>query len=307
MVGRARRRAAPARTTDRDAAARTADTGRDGPPTSGPSSQSSPSQRRSSRIDGFRSRVDRSASVSSIRRMNVPPRAARQQPVEQRRAGVADVQLAGRARRESHAHASRQLSTAFTTSRASTQSDRVGGDRFAAAERADPFVGLALDAHAASRRSRAPPATLARIASMYGASFGRSAMTTTSTLTIAKPRSRDERRGARQQIDARGVLPTADRCRESAGRCRPRRRRRASRRSPRGTPRRRRSGRAARARTERDAAENQRPALDQPMQIVAGADANGASRRAPVGLVSAPPEIAPSGDRFRDRQIVAAS
>ena len=37
------------------------------------------------------------------------------------------------------------------------------------------------------------PATLRAIASTCGASFGRCAMTTTSTLTIAKPASRDDR------------------------------------------------------------------------------------------------------------------
>ena len=46
------------------------------------------------------SRVDRSTSVSSMRRTNVPPLPARQQPVEQRRPRVADVELAGRAGRE---------------------------------------------------------------------------------------------------------------------------------------------------------------------------------------------------------------
>ena len=44
-----------------------------GPPTSGPSSQSSASQRRPSRIARTASSVERSTSVSSMRRMNVPP------------------------------------------------------------------------------------------------------------------------------------------------------------------------------------------------------------------------------------------
>ena len=44
-----------------------------GPPTSGPSSQSSASQRRPSRMARTASSVERSTSVSSMRRMNVPP------------------------------------------------------------------------------------------------------------------------------------------------------------------------------------------------------------------------------------------
>ena len=55
----------------------------------------------------------------------------------------------------------------------------------------------------------------------------------------------------------------------------PGRRRRESRRSRRGRRRRRRSDRARRARTGSYAAQNQRPARDEPMQVVAGAGAAG--------------------------------
>ncbi len=44
-----------------------------GPPTSGPSSQSSPSQRSESRTPWYASSVTRLASVSSTRRTNDPP------------------------------------------------------------------------------------------------------------------------------------------------------------------------------------------------------------------------------------------
>ena len=70
--------------------------------------------------------------------------------------------------------------------------------------------------------------------------------------------------------------------RESAGRCRPRRRRRTSHRPARDTARRRRNGRAGpRSNGIDDAGEHERPAFDQPMQVVAGADARRRSRRAP--------------------------
>ena len=64
----------------------------------------SPSHRRSSLMAASDAAVERSRSVSSTRRMNVPPCVAREQPVEERRARVADVQVAGRARGESNSH-----------------------------------------------------------------------------------------------------------------------------------------------------------------------------------------------------------
>ena len=49
----------------------------------------------------------RASSVSSMRSTNVPPGRSRQRPVEQRRAGTADVEEAGRRRGESKAWSSR--------------------------------------------------------------------------------------------------------------------------------------------------------------------------------------------------------
>ena len=93
---------APSRGSDR--AAPTGSTGRSGPPTIGPSSQSRPSQRRPSRMPSTMSADDRSTSVSSMRRTNDAAMAAREQPVEERRAGAADVEVAGRRRREADAN-----------------------------------------------------------------------------------------------------------------------------------------------------------------------------------------------------------
>ena len=91
--GHRRRGARPSRDDDR--AAPTGSTGRIRPPTSGPSSQSRPSQRRPSRIPstisgrrpleiGVLDAQDEDAAVPS-----------REQPVEERRARAADVQVAG--------------------------------------------------------------------------------------------------------------------------------------------------------------------------------------------------------------------
>ena len=58
----------------------------------GPSSQSSSSQRSASRICSTFSGVERSRSVSSMRRTSVPPACRGEQPVVERRARAADVQ-----------------------------------------------------------------------------------------------------------------------------------------------------------------------------------------------------------------------
>ena len=50
---------------------------------------------------------------------------------------------------------------------------------------------------------------------------GARAITVTSTLPTSKPLLGDERDGAPQQVEARRRPSSADRCRESAGRCRP--------------------------------------------------------------------------------------
>ena len=70
---RDRRRAADRRGRDTAAAARSADRGRTRHRRSGPSSQSMPSQRRSSRMPSADATVERASSVSSRRSTNVPP------------------------------------------------------------------------------------------------------------------------------------------------------------------------------------------------------------------------------------------
>src|SRR6185436_18981092 len=106
---------------------------------SGPSSQSRPSQRRSSRIDVSDSRVERSASVSSMRRMNVPSwpcessqlkSAVRALPTWSCPVGLG----ANRTRIGVLATSARQ------------ERDGVRGDRLAAADGIHALVGLALDA-----------------------------------------------------------------------------------------------------------------------------------------------------------------
>ena len=65
--------------------------------------EAEPAQRRAGSRAVF-SAVDRSGSVSSMRRMNVPPTSAGEGPVVDGGAGAADVQVAGRARGESDAY-----------------------------------------------------------------------------------------------------------------------------------------------------------------------------------------------------------
>ena len=112
--------------------------GRSGPPMSGPSSQSSPSQRRSSRIDCFRF-ARRALGVGVLDAQDERAAlAAREQPVEQRRARVADVEMAGRTGRETHAHG------LIARPQASSTAHGMRGDRFAPANGIDAFVGLRL-------------------------------------------------------------------------------------------------------------------------------------------------------------------
>ena len=82
----------------------TGSTARSGPPTIGPSSQSSPSQRMPSRMPSTISADDRSTSVSSMRSTNDAAVPAGEQPVEERGARAADVEVAGRRRREADAN-----------------------------------------------------------------------------------------------------------------------------------------------------------------------------------------------------------
>ena len=73
------------------------------PATSGPSSQSRPSQCRPSRMSFSYAIEPRAWSVSSSRRMNVPPVVPGEEEVEQRRPGRPDVERPGRARRDADA------------------------------------------------------------------------------------------------------------------------------------------------------------------------------------------------------------
>ena len=118
-------------------------------------------------------------------------------------------------------------------------------------------------------------ARFARMASMYGASFGRSAITVASTLPTSSPCSRTMVDRSTEQIDARRALPL----RIGVGKMP------ADVAGPRGAENRvgdgvahgvgvRMSGEAALERNG-DAAENQRPPLDQPVQVVANARSAG--------------------------------
>ena len=95
-----RSRAASRCTRGRWAGARSDGTAPCGPGASGPSSQSSPISRIELRIWAIASSVLRERSVSSMRRMNVPPLLAREDVVVQARAGAAQVQVARRRRGE---------------------------------------------------------------------------------------------------------------------------------------------------------------------------------------------------------------
>ena len=110
-----------------------------GPPTSGPSSQSRPSQRRSSSTPRNASSVTRDASVSSTRRTNDAAVVPRPQPREQRGPRVADVQRphgAG-AKRQPDASRSRPPgSRSVPTPSTSTSTTSPCGDRADALRRA---------------------------------------------------------------------------------------------------------------------------------------------------------------------------
>ena len=188
VVGVAARRAARWRTTRRGAGAPTGDTGRARRrrPAPRPSrARASADPRGCSASD---SRVDRSASVSSMRRMNVPSVAVRQQPVEQRRAGVADVQLAGGAGAKlTRMHGSRlidQHSRSSATACAAIASPRPTAST--------PSLVLPFTL-TARRRCPSAPASRARICVDEAArSSAARATTITSTFTTAKPAPRDD-------------------------------------------------------------------------------------------------------------------
>src|SRR6185503_19329463 len=97
---------------------------------------------------------------------------ARHQPVEECRTRVVHVQLAGSTWSESQSHRRLNKATAWTAIDSPAPIESTPSLVF-------PFT-LTCDASQPSA-----PATLPRIASLCGASFGFWAMTTTSTLTIA--------------------------------------------------------------------------------------------------------------------------
>ena len=147
--------------------------------------------------------------------------AVRQQPVEERRARVADVQLAGRAGSESDAHTSvgSRQSTVGSHSRQS-QSAVTVVSRQTQVSRATACAAIASPRPTASTPSFVLPLTLtrpasmprrrrarARIASRCGPIFGRSRMTTTSTFATAKPGRGRGAATSREQLDARRALP----------------------------------------------------------------------------------------------------
>ena len=221
-------------------------------------------------------------------------RAARQQPVEQRRARVADVELAGGAGCEADTHTQvrsskcSQSNVLVRRSRSSHQRDGVRGDGFAAAELADALVGLPLDADAVDRRCQSARARLRAhgvdvrrelralgddghvdVADFEAPALGRSS-------TARASRSRLEASFHRGSVSGKcrpiSPAPAAPRMASvtawqttSASEC----------------------PRQAAVERNRDAAENQRPPCHQPMQIVAGAGAAGPRRRRSPSIASA--------------------
>ena len=197
----------------------------------------SPSQRRSSRMAASDARVERSKSVSSIRRTNVPPVRRASSQLKSAVRALPTWSWPGGAGRKPHAER-----------RASGHSSRierhgVGGDGLAGARGIHAFVGLALDAHllhAAPERRGQVRADLRD----YRQQFRASAITTTSTLVTAT-RPRAPASAVREQLHAVGALPLAGPCRGNDGRCPQAPRHPTRRRSPHGTPRRRPSGPAS--------------------------------------------------------------
>ena len=225
------------------------------------------------------SRVDRSASVSSMRRMNVPSCAAREQPVEQRRARVADVQLPGRAGAKRTRIGSSVAPSVLRTRRSSaTACTAMASPRPIAST---PSLVLPLTLTRARRYPAPRPAAPDRLHVRRELR----PLEDHDASTFADTRSRASRRCATaraQQLEARRHPSTADRCRESAGRCRPRRgaeqrvgHRMADDVGVRMPERPRSNGIVTPPRT------SGRP-CDQPMQIVADADARARAPRPPA-------------------------
>ena len=180
--------------------------------------------------------------------------AASHQVVEQRRARVADVQVAGRAGGEADTHIGDQWPVAVIVVSLSRRHAAAARPR----ERRSPRRARSRPRLRWSSPSRSPPTPAMpegarqrrrRIASRCGPSLGRSATIVASTFTTRKPAPADERHRVLEHARCSTRRASARRCPESAGRCRRATRRRAARRSPRGRARRRRSARRARGRT----------------------------------------------------------
>ena len=254
--------------------ARTADRGRHGPPTSGPSSQSQSQPAEVLEDAGLRLR-GRSLGVGVLDAQDERAVvAARQQPVEERRAGVADVELTGRTRCKSNSHHAGSVhydQASGSIASSATACAAIASPRPTAST---PSLRLALDAHPRSvDRRRRCQATLGAMRSMNGEILGRSRITVTSRLTMLEARGATPASDRACGADRCSTHPsTADRCPESAGRCRraPAAPSMASMTAWQTTsasewP------SAPRSRRDGHAAEDQRPSLDETVQVVAGA------------------------------------
>src|SRR5262245_58937149 len=250
------------------------------PPTSTPSVQSSPSHCRSSTTLCSDSRVERSKSVSSMRRMNVPPWPR------------ASSQLKSAVRALPTWSAPVGLGANLTRT---DQRDCVRGNRLSSSDGVDAFVGLALDAHARAidlqhargdRRHRFDVTADLRLLEHDG------------DCDVADLESLrgDHLDGAREQVDARRVLPARIAVREMTADvaltdgAENRIGHRMAHDVGIGMPER------ADVRRDRHAAEDERPAGYEAMQVVAGAGAAG-----PRGQRLAIRELR---DRFGDWQIL---
>ena len=142
--------------------------------------------------------VERSASVSSMRRMNVPslPRASSQLKSAVRALPTWSWPVGLGAKRHPHSH-----DTLLQ------QGDRVRGDGFAAADGVDAFVGLALDAHAidvnTKRAGEAGAHRVDRILDFWTLQDHGDVEVADLVAVLAHHRG-----GLPQQLDAVGVFPT---------------------------------------------------------------------------------------------------
>ena len=258
-----------------DAAARTAGTGPRGPPTSGPlvPVEAEPAQV----VEDRRLRLERRALDVGVldaqdERRRREPRASSQLKSAVRALPTCSWPVGLGAKRTRIGNSTRprhQRTTPFVEQR-----DGVRGDRLAAADGVDALVGLALDADAvdrdAERRRQLPRASRRRAAQ----SFGRSAITVDVDVDdreAALARRCAAARDSRSRLDAsfqRGSV---------SGKCRPMSpsRGRAENRVGHGVAHDVgvRVAEQPAVEGDRHAAENQRPPLDQPVQVVAGADA----------------------------------